>query len=1006
MLNWTGLTFTWGEKKRQPWDGNLLWGLLYLCFCWLFFIASSPFAGARKRRRKWTIYGVSYNMLLLWIAAGLLGHSPFFLQIVEFDLDEPVSLLFPLFWAGLAVLLSVDFLHYRTQRLLLHYAKAGNTFAANAYDAIRTKFHISFVRSFSEAVMSSFSCSCICVLVHTSLVDTAVDAKLWEWDSYLLLPKNQSERMASYLSNLSPKLVGKVPTSKMSVLWLSFMCVLVIQHLIERITYTRGIFQSDEDEGLQQKSIDLRRRRDSSTTCASPLNSPKRSCGKKSKEFSSTKNISLYPNGETEPRNKKEMASWWDYALTQTVIDVFISINFFSGRFDQRQLLAANIGDTDSAKNGIFVFDHRKDNEGKERQELWLDFMADCGDGFNSSYTISSLLAQPNLMLHDEGSLEMKTLSRGQILMIGGDLAYPRPTPENYESRFFRVFEDALPSPSDVPKYYEHHVSLTSPDNTSTDSKDGPVAYVVPGNHDWYDGLSCFVKYVLYRDWLGGWKLPQKKSYFLLKLPHDWFVFGFDNGLNNDIDPQQAAHFGEYAKDLPESAKVILVQHDPNWVLDQYEDRGRPGKERTGKNIEFLMNGPLRGKVMLRLAGDVHNYMRHEVKKDSHEVIMKSDDDLYSTPTLVVSGGGGAFLHPTHCLGEEDLQKVAGTGGKDYIRKAEYPSVEVSKGLSYQNLTKFRARNWRFDVIGGLIYLALAHSLFTDCIVEHASSKKIHDADALYILQSWFHDTSSAMKLMITGSKLSLFVLLSLWFILVNFVDSGKKGLQYGMGTIHLLLHWFFSAAVSVSIDWLFLSFSSFSTRHQGKLEVQWTKFQIRFPGGAKFIENAGQWTFGLVPSLMRYSMLVADSPHTQAYLKNQIYCNPTSEDYTVLYWTLRVCWYWVIACPVVATVIAVYLWFSLNYLGMHWNEGFSSLQHEGYKNFIRMKINKQGALELYTIGVDKVPVKWELDHQHEKALRSGKRMAHVSNPSRWKPKGKLGGKSYVPRIIDHTVIK
>ena len=91
MLN----LWTWGKKEQRPWYGNLLWGLLYFCFCWLFFAASSPFVGARKRRRKWTLYGVGYNTLLLWVSAGLLGHSPFFLQMVEFDIDDPVSLLFP-----------------------------------------------------------------------------------------------------------------------------------------------------------------------------------------------------------------------------------------------------------------------------------------------------------------------------------------------------------------------------------------------------------------------------------------------------------------------------------------------------------------------------------------------------------------------------------------------------------------------------------------------------------------------------------------------------------------------------------------------------------------------------------------------------------------------------------------------------------------------------------------------------------------------------------------------
>ena len=91
--------------------------------------------------------------------------------------------------------------------------------------------------------------------------------------------------------------------------------------------------------------------------------------GKIQKNFHPAKTV-IYPNGEREPRNKKGMAAWWDYALTQTVIDVFISLNIFTGRFDRRQLLAANIGDTDNAKNGVFVFDHRKDAEGKERKSF------------------------------------------------------------------------------------------------------------------------------------------------------------------------------------------------------------------------------------------------------------------------------------------------------------------------------------------------------------------------------------------------------------------------------------------------------------------------------------------------------------------------------------------------------------------------------------------------------------------------------------------------------------
>ena len=42
------------------------------------------------------------------------------------------------------------------------------------------------------------------------------------------------------------------------------------------------------------------------------------------------------------------------------------------------------------------------------------------------------------------------TLPRGDVLVIGGDLAYPNPSNETYEQRFFRPFEAAFPPPPHV----------------------------------------------------------------------------------------------------------------------------------------------------------------------------------------------------------------------------------------------------------------------------------------------------------------------------------------------------------------------------------------------------------------------------------------------------------------------------------------------------------------------------------------------------------------------------
>lgn len=46
-----------------------------------------------------------------------------------------------------------------------------------------------------------------------------------------------------------------------------------------------------------------------------------------------------------------------------------------------------------------------------------------------------------------------KLLPRGDVLILGGDLAYPNPSTETYELRFFAPFEAALPPPpvSSVP---------------------------------------------------------------------------------------------------------------------------------------------------------------------------------------------------------------------------------------------------------------------------------------------------------------------------------------------------------------------------------------------------------------------------------------------------------------------------------------------------------------------------------------------------------------------------
>ncbi len=62
----------------------------------------------------------------------------------------------------------------------------------------------------------------------------------------------------------------------------------------------------------------------------------------------------------------------------------------------------------------------------------------------------------------------------------------------------------------------------------------------------------------------------------------------------------------------------------------------------------------------------------------------------------------------------------------------------------------------------------------------------------------------------------------------------------------------------------------------------------------------------------------------------------------------------------VVGSFIAgIYLLVSINVFGRHSEEAFSSLAIEDWKSFLRMKIDAQGNLTLYPVGIRRVPRKW-----------------------------------------------
>ena len=148
--------------------------------------------------------------------------------------------------------------------------------------------------------------------------------------------------------------------------------------------------------------------------------------------------------------------------------------------------------------------------------------------------------------------------------------------------------------------------------------------------------------------------MPQRSSYFAISLPKGWWIFGLDHGLETDIDIDQFNFFANVAsKFVKESDSIVILNHEPAWVIEA--DAGKQGKPHE-KNVRELIDHHLQGKVRLRIAGDLHHYTRHvplEKKKSDKSSSISLSSQL--APQLIVSGGGGAFLHGTHTFAVRNI---------------------------------------------------------------------------------------------------------------------------------------------------------------------------------------------------------------------------------------------------------------------------------------------------------------------------------------------------------------
>jgi hypothetical protein len=330
-------------------------------------------------------------------------------------------------------------------------------------------------------------------------------------------------------------------------------------------------------------------------------------------------------------REKMAMVGWFDPGqLIQTAVRVAISTVF--GQFaDRREALASANPISDEALDPSFDFSQQASESG-----FWFDYVADTGDGWNPTFAIARLLAEEDLVLTGTDA----PLPRGRVLIMGGDQVYPTATEEDYENRLKYPFEEA-----------HHPAGVTDP---AWSEKNRPDLFAVPGNHDWYDGLRTFSHIFCRRtikspgeaevnrkgSIVGGRATYQTRSYFALKLPNGWWLWGTDSQLAGYIDQPQVDFFQFVAQHWMEpESRLILCTGSPDW---EYVRPNCPNNFEAHSYLERLAPA-VRGKnhrLCLVLSGDSHHYARFQ------------EEGL----DYITCGGGGAFLHPTHHLPKEPIE--------------------------------------------------------------------------------------------------------------------------------------------------------------------------------------------------------------------------------------------------------------------------------------------------------------------------------------------------------------
>jgi hypothetical protein len=606
--------------------------------------------------------------------------------------------------------------------------------------------------------------------------------------------------------------------------------------------------------------------------------------------------------GVNVPPHARRAVAWYSpQVLLESARQLVSSIDF-QRNADRRDLFPTTLNVIDlsgeSQGDGTFGF----------------DFVSDTGDSGNATYTVAAGVFKRELEATGRDG-ETVVLPEGRLLVLGGDLAYPGASVHEYQYRFSELFEAARDPTSPYASGKPPHKVITA----------------IAQNHDWFDCLSTFSRHFLRKYQVLGHFLDentrQQQSYFAIKLPHNWWVLGFDFALSHDLDGQQLDAFkNQIAPKLSENDKLILVYPEPYWVRP-LGDGAYPGYPKRYQRLEHTFE-QAGAQIRIRIAGDLHHYVRQSVPA--------AQDGAHGTPQrdqLITCGVGGAFTHPTHA------NKVVAARTIDRIADADAMG---------------RYRQGRVRV--GRVAAAEGASRNEACFPSQPQSRALARGNLLAFFRRGKVDAQSfAARLVQTlNSNFGFAVLLGALYWFNSYVNALPFSASFRPDGFKPMCELAFAQAWPL---WLHaMVFSPFGLLINilmvvGCAVIAREEKLFGILGGIAhglahgFMVLAGYWLI---------SHWVGNLLHGNGLSLAHCSTGAQSTWHAVLTGGLMLLWGTVVG----GLLFGVYLWIMAAW-GLMPNNAYGSLAVEDYKGFMRFHIGADGKLTARFLGVEKVPRDW-----------------------------------------------